>query len=254
LVTFILTGKPALLSLLNWVRAGFQRSATHNRWTALRAAGSRVLLAVLVVAVLIGAVTFLTDKGYISAFFKSDKTDLFSYAVDVYLGPRLAYASAALNAFDKHPVTGVGLGASGFAIYQNMPDWVLAGVPEIAKQMSPNSDMYPNPKNLYVRLLTETGLPGLLLFLLFYLTLLADCLSLLRDTLGIKKAGNTQYAVPNAARWLATAGIFALVAIALQGVSQDSFAMPEMWINLGMLAGAAGALQNLNIKKKQDLL
>jgi hypothetical protein len=47
---------------------------------------------------------------------------------------------------------------------------------------------------------------------------------------------------------LATAGIFALVAIMFQGISQDSFAMPEMWINLGILAGAAGAFQNSNRK------
>jgi O-antigen ligase len=260
LVTFALTGKPALLALWGWVLAGFQRSATPGRWKTLRASGSRVLLALLIVAMLTGAATFLANKGYIATFFQSDKSDWAAYAVDVYLGPRLAYATAALSAFDKHPLTGVGLGASGFAIYQNMPDWVLAGVPEISEQMAPTSTLYPNPKNLYVRLLTETGLPGLLLFLLFYLILFADCLTLLRNATALdmqQGAHNTQSPTPDMnikRRWLATAGIFALIAIVLQGVSQDSFAMPEMWICLGMLAGAAGAFQNQNSKKKQDLL
>jgi hypothetical protein len=241
--TFAVTGKPALVSLWMWIKAGFQRRNAPGSGIALRAAGVRIVLGLLILVILISAAAFLADKGYIAAFFKSDKTNLFSYAVDVYLGPRLAYASAAMTAFHQHPFTGVGLGASGFSIYQNMPDWVLAGVPEIAKQMSPSTTLYPNPKNLYVRLLTETGLPGLLLFLLFYMALFADSLNLLhRPGIGMQQAP----------RWLASAGIFALVAIALQGVSQDSFAMPEMWINLGILSGAAGAFQIQNTTKKRE--
>ena len=146
-------------------------------------------------------------------------------------------AMASMTAFQKYPMTGVGLGASGFWIYQNMPDWVLAGVPEISEQLSPLSSLYPNPKNLYVRLLTETGLAGFALFLAFYLTIFADALSLLRGS--------------GVARWLGAAGIFALAAVMLQGVSQDSFAMPEMWVNLGILVGAAGALQIT--KRKMEL-
>jgi hypothetical protein len=231
IATFALTGREALSAFWGWVRAGFDR----QRWTGwaatLRTAGSRILLAFVVLAILAGAAIFLADKGYIAAFFNSEKTDLFSYAQDVYLGPRLAYAVSALTAFDEHPLTGVGLGASGFGIYQNMPDWILAGEPEIARQMSPAANLYPNPKNLYVRLLAETGLLGFVLFLAFYLALFADALSLLNTS--------------RMGRWLAAAGIFALTAIILQGISQDSFAMPEMWINLGILAGAAGAFQAL---------
>ena len=39
------------------------------------------------------------------------------------------------------------------------------------------------------------------------------------------------------------AALFTFAAVVLQGFSQDSFAMPEMWINLGMLAGAAAVLK-----------
>ena len=42
------------------------------------------------------------------------------------------------------------------------------------------------------------------------------------------------------ARFLGMAGIFSLAAVALQGISQDSFALPDIWINLGILAGLAG--------------
>jgi O-antigen ligase len=226
-VTFMLVGGGMVRAFGGWVRAGFDRQRWTSKMAALQAAGSRILMAVLAVAILGAAGLFLADKGYIAAFFKSDKTNLFDYAVDVYLGPRLAYATAALTAFQEYPLTGVGLGASGFWIYPNMPNWVLAGVPEISEQLSPLSNLYPNPKNLYVRLLAETGLAGFALFLAFYLTVLAEALSLLRGS--------------GTARWLAAAGIFALAAVMLQGISQDSFAMPEMWLTLGILIGAAGA-------------
>lgn len=234
MATFVLAGSETVKAFWNWVRAGFDRQRWTSKIATLQAAGSRILLAILAVAILGAAGLFLADKGYIATFFKSDKSNLFAYAVDVYLGPRLAYATAAMTAFQEYPLTGVGLGASGFWIYQNMPDWVLSGVPEISEQLSPLSSLYPNPKNLYVRLLTETGLAGFVLFLAFYLAVFADALSLLRGA--------------EAARWLGAAGIFALAAVMLQGISQDSFAMPEMWINLGILVGAAGALQITNRK------
>ena len=241
LVTFALAGRQSLGAFRGWVATGFNR----QRWTSLSAAikitGSRLLLGLLVLAVLAGSVVFLADKGYIAAFFKSEKTDLLSYAQDVYLGPRLAYAAAALTAYQAHPLTGVGLGASGFWIYQNTPDWFLSGEPEIARQMSPNSSLYPNPKNLYVRLLAETGLPGFMLFLAFYLALFAEALNLLHSN-------------SPTARWLAAAGIFALTAILMQGISQDSFVTPEMWVNLGILAGAAGAFSIRQNDKPKELL
>jgi O-antigen ligase len=225
--TFVLAGGETVKAFWNWVRAGFDRQRWTSRMAAIQIVGSRVLLAILTVAIIGASGLFLADKGYIAAFFESDKTNLFDYAVDVYLGPRLAYATAAMTAFQEYPFTGVGLGASGFWIYQNMPNWVLSGVPEISEQLSPLSSLYPNAKNLYVRLLTETGLVGFVLFLAFYLSIFADAISLLRGS--------------KAARWLGAAGIFALVAIIVQGISQDSFAMPEIWLNLGILVGAAGA-------------
>lgn len=222
LFTVALMGRERVSALGTWFRAGFV--AQDHR---IKAAGSWLLLLAITVSVFAGAIVFLANKGYIAALFKAPKDDLTSYATDAYLGPRLAYSSAAMQAFQASPWTGVGLGASGFWIYRNMPDWVLAGQPEIAEQLSPDSNDYPNPKNLYVRLLAETGLLAFALFVAFYLALLADALGLLREP-------------SPAARWLAAASLFAFASIAMQGFSQDSFAMPEIWINLGLLAGAAG--------------
>jgi O-antigen ligase len=217
-----------------WFRAGFSPQGGKSRWVRIQTAGSRIVASLILIAGIVVASLFLTDKGYIAAFWNSSAENIFSYAVDVYLGPRLAYVVAALNAFRTRPFTGVGLGASGFYMYGNMPDWALNGIPEIARQLSPASNLYPNPKNLYVRLLAETGLPGFTLYISFLFIALAYALKSLRR-------------VESIWRFMGTAGIFTVVAVGLQSISQDSFAMPEMWINLGILAGmTAFALESNN--------
>ena len=95
---------------------------------------------------------------------ESNADNLSEYLVDINAGARGAYSVGAMGAFSESPLTGVGLGGSGFYIYKNLPDWSLTTVPEIAKQLNPASRLYPNPKNLYVRLLAETGLLGFVLY------------------------------------------------------------------------------------------
>lgn len=253
IATTMLAGKPALLNFWEWMRAGFNPSKQRDTFTTFWQTGTRILLVILLLISVFGTGLFLADKGYIAVFFNSDSTDIYDYFQNVYLGPRLAYAFAALKTFEIHPFTGTGLGASGFQIYDNMPDWALSGEPEIARQMSPSSDLYPNPKNIYVRLLAETGIIGFTLFTSIYLALLADILSLYHHP-DAKKKITTNFSNPSATitrKWLASAGLFALTAIILQGISQDSFAMPEMWINLGILAGTAGMFNRTNLSSKE---
>jgi len=195
-----------------------------SQWGRIQASVSRIVVSLILIGGIAGAGLFLADKGYISALWNSSALSIWDYAIDAYLGPRLAYVTAAMSAFQTHPLTGVGLGASGFYMYGNMPDWALSGIPEIARQLSILSNLYPNPKNLYVSLLAETGLPGFTLYVSFLFTSLAYAWTNLRQTSAVF-------------RFLGAAGLFSVVAVAMQGVSQDSFAMPEMWINLGVLAG-----------------
>jgi O-antigen ligase len=119
---------------------------------------------------------------------------------------------------------GVGLGASGFYIYKHLPDWAMTTVPEIARQLSPDNRLYPNPKNLYIRLLAETGLIGLFVFIAFLFSVLGDALQALQF--------KTVFG-----RYLGIAGIFSWFAIALYNMTQDSFATPNIWINFGIVVG-----------------
>lgn len=223
LTTFLAARRGGWRNVWGWFLAGFRLQRGADRLAAAQAAAGRLLLLLVALSLLAASALFLARKGYISRLWTSDFDSLWGYLVDVSLGPRVAYAAAGMAAFDRNPISGVGLGASGFYIYQNLPDGVLMGVPEIAGALSPASRLFPNPKNLYVRLLAETGLMGLALFAAFWLNLLADALELLRKN--------------GLARALGVAGLFTLAALTLQAFSQDSLALPELWLNLGVLAG-----------------
>jgi O-antigen ligase len=215
----LLFGRDVLRSMWTWLINGFriQRFASFVlRFTIL--AG--------VIAVIAGAFVFLSQKNYFRRLWEINAGSLNEYIVDINAGARGAYTVGALGAFSEYPLTGVGLGGSGFYIYKNLPDWALTTVPEIAKQLNPANRLYPNPKNLYVRLLAETGLIGFFLFAAFQLYLLGETLSTYRR-------GEAW------ARFAAIAGIFAWLAAALYNFTQDSLATPNIWIVPGIMAGLA---------------
>ncbi|HQX15034.1 MAG TPA: O-antigen ligase family protein, partial [Anaerolineales bacterium] len=209
-LTFLLVGRAELRS--TW------------KWFVSKSLILRVGVLTLVIGVFIGAGLFLSQKGYIARLFESDAESVEEFVVENSAGARSAYLVSALGVYEESPVLGVGLGASGFYIYDHLPDWSLTVVPEIAKQLSPESKLYPNPKNMYARLFAETGLIGFILFVAFLFSLLADSLTALQQKNSL-------------ARYLGIAGLFSWIAIAVYNVTQDSFATPNIWINLGILAG-----------------
>lgn len=223
-LTFLLTGREHLRAAWTWFFGGFQRGA----WNWLLRLG--LLAAAL--GVLAGAALFLGQKNYFRRLWDFSAQNLTDYLVNINAGARSAYSAGAMAAFDEYPITGVGLGASGFWIYNNLPDWTLTTVPEIAKQLDPNSRLYPNPKNIYIRLLAETGLLGFTLYFVFQFAVLGDALDALR------RGGFL--------RFIGIAGFFAWLAIALYNVTQDSFAIPNLWLIPGMLAGFSTQLSSLS--------
>jgi O-antigen ligase/polysaccharide polymerase Wzy-like membrane protein len=211
-LTLLLAGRGELRSTWKWL---FQRGTSLFL---------RVGVIGIVLAALVGAVLFLGQKGYIARLFNSQAENLQDFVLENSAGARAAYMVGAMGAYQKSPIAGVGLGASGFYIYDNLPDWVMTTVPEIARQLSPENRLYPNPKNMYVRLLAETGLVGFFIFLAFLFSVLGDSL------LALKSDRATL-------RYLGIAGLFSWLAVAMYNVTQDSFATPNIWINFGILAG-----------------
>jgi hypothetical protein len=228
-LTFLIAGRRELAAAWKWFLAGF-----HH------AGGLILRVGVLVIALgaLAGAIIFLGQKGYISRLFNTRADSIEEFVIANSAGARAAYMFGALGAYEEYPVTGVGLGASGFYIYKHLPDWAMTTVPDIARQLSPDNRLYPNPKSMYVRLLAETGLIGFFIFLAFLFSVLADSLLALQSN-------------PPYMRYLGIAGLFSWLAILIYNTTQDSFATPNIWINLGILAGVtAYAVESKHSKSK----
>ncbi len=226
-LTFLFFGRNIIRNVGSWFVNGFRQGIFN------------ILLRFGMIAVVFGALTgallFLGQREYFRSLLSFEADDLSDYMVNISAGARGAYSAAAYETFEDHPLTGVGLGASGFYIYQNLPDWSLTTVPEIARQLSPENRLYPNPKNLYLRLLAETGLIGFILFLAFQFHVLGDALWLL-------KLNETW------ARFAATAGVFAWLAITFYNFTQDSLTTPNIWLASGIVAGLSANSVRKEIK------
>jgi O-antigen ligase len=154
-----------------------------------------------------------------------------AYLVSVGAGTRLALMQASWDTFVERPWIGVGLGQSGFYLLDRLPAWSYDRVKEVALLFAPTSIALPNPKNLWARLLSETGLAGSVPFGAFLLVLGAASVSLARRPEPL-------------ARYIGIAGCMSWAAALLAGFSLDSFALPTMWISMGIVtAGAAQFLR-----------
>jgi len=226
ILTFVFAGRSEMRAAWKWF--------TQQSWL-LRAGVVMVALTSM-----LGAGLFLGQKGYISRLFESDAESVEEFIIENSAGARAAYTAGALGAYATSPIMGVGFGASGFYMYENLPDWAMTTVPEIARQLSPENRLYPNPKNMYVRLLAETGLIGFFAFLAFLFSILGDSLIALKGRQTVM-------------RYLGIAGLFSWLAVAMYNVTQDSFATPNIWINFGILAGmTAYALESNDIKSHRE--
>ena len=210
--------------ILTLLFAGRAEIRSAWRWFIESNVWLRAGVIVFFFGALTGAGLFLGQKEYITRLFSSDADSVEEFIVENSAGARAAYTFGALGAYDENPWLGVGLGASGFYIYDHLPDWSMTTVPEIARQLSPENRLYPNPKNMYARLLAETGLLGFYLFFAFQFSLLGDVLTVLQSKNSLL-------------RFLGVAGLFSWFAVLLYNFTQDPFAIPNIWINLGILAG-----------------
>ncbi|MBT3337258.1 MAG: O-antigen ligase family protein [Anaerolineae bacterium] len=215
-ITILVSGRKNIQRSFYWLTHIPEKTRRLSSW------GLRALVVLLIIGITWGGVSFLAQQNYINRLWTVEADSLADYFVKTNAGGRVTYLWAAVQIFLQHPLLGTGLGSSGLYLYQNFPDWALSNIPEITKHLSPASSLYPNAKNLYLRILAENGVFGFTLFISFLFAILSQILTALRHE-KMKIVG--------------IAGLFSWVAILIYYFMQDSFAMAELWINFGVVLG-----------------
>ncbi len=141
---------------------------------------------------------------------------------------RFVYWTTALRTYDQQPLLGVGLGNYAFYFVDNLPDQPYDVQKEIMRQITPGEgrDRLITPKNLYARLIAETGLAGTAAFTVFVLAVVGCLLYLWFSPTAEQRA------------W-AIGGLLGLFVFVIVVFSFDSFALPNMWVVFGLVTAAA---------------
>jgi O-antigen ligase len=179
----------------------------------------------LLLAGLMFLVVFLASRldPRIQQIFNTDYVELIGASPDPFmaLANRLRYAErviywmAAYRTFSLHPLLGVGVGNVGF-FFQRALHPLGYHLPEIIDVINGAAPL-PNAKNLWIRLLAETGIGGFMAFAV-WLVIIGFAAWRLRSRSS------------SVCGMIGLAGLLALVAQVVEGFSVDSFALPQLWI------------------------
>ncbi len=128
---------------------------------------------------LIPIIALFVFKGATITTYVYDKITSFSLDDSKHGGSnrsRLGIQYANMLVYQENPISGVGFGQSAFAAKKNFPAWATHDNWEFRLMyLNPNHKPFPSVYNMYVRLLSETGTVGLLIFIGFLGLLIGSC-------------------------------------------------------------------------------
>jgi hypothetical protein len=133
---------------------------------------------------------------------------------------RMIYWYGGWHIFNDYPF-GVGLGNAGFYFNDRVNGQAFKSIE--LRNLIFRAPYLSNTKNLWVRLLAETGFPGLVVFLAWLIVLW-------RSSALMRKRGSSTLKI------VGLAGQLFLLAYLLEGFSMDSFAMPYQWLMAGLIS------------------
>ena len=225
-------------------RSGARKAARTKRavW------GRRLVEAGIILMIVIGLVFAAgKDNTFFSRIWdyspQTNNPTLFEYIRYLGFGARVMYSDTAYRIYDAYPLTGIGLGNYAFFFNDYLKINNLALYPEVLRIVTPEKGVNTliTPKNLYMRLLAETGLIGMATFVAFMLAILG-CAVYLRLS-----------SEPEEKFW-GTAGLLGIIAFSLSAMSYDSFAIPNMWVVFGLITAAANLSRRTAIRKAESPL
>ena len=195
----------------------------------------RVLVAMVLVLMIVGAaggtvyVLSLQDSRFESfmeygSTNRPFATNLITIAKRMEFGERVISWDLGWKVFKDHPFLGVGLGNTGMFVLEELSPqaWKSAEIMRVVFEEA----ALPNSKNLWIRLLAETGIAGFSIFITWLLVLW-------------EAARRLQHNPGSPWRGIGMTGQFTLLALLLEGFSLDTFALPYFWVALGLILAAA---------------
>jgi O-antigen ligase len=137
---------------------------------------------------------------------------------------RFVYWVAGWRVFNLSPLFGVGLGNAGFYFQHALPSYSWS-LPEVMDTYFRESTV-PNIKSLWIRLLAETGIVGFSSFLTWYFVV-------------FRSAWSIRISKSHLFKTVGWFGLFVLIAFIIEGFSTDTFALPYLWLSLGIVCATA---------------
>ena len=184
-----------------------------------------------------------TKSNYFSRIWRywTEDTKTSSYLDYIAFSQRFIYWETGYNMYESHPAFGVGLGNYAFFFQENLPDRPYNSVPEILRivTQSQRAGRLVTSKNLFVRLIAETGIVGLATFIAFLAAVLG-CSFYMWLSDGKRKKS-----------W-GVAGLLGFTAVLLTSFSTDSFAVPNMWVVFGFATAAVQVYSRSPSKEDSD--
>lgn len=185
-----------------------------------------VFLLIMLSSVIVAGVLFTKLDTRMRDLFNITQLQRFGvlgWASKLIFAERLIYWMAGFRVFQLFPWLGVGLGSSGY-FYQETFDSFGYQLTEIVGVLI-RENFIPNAKNLWVRLLSETGIIGFSFFIT-WIYLHWYC---------ARKLERQATALISSFGWF---GELFLIAFVLEGFSLDSFGLPYYWISMGVILAA----------------
>ncbi len=233
-VELLLTGWTFVVLLFTYSRAGLGTAAglvalAVFLWPSRRFSWKARFAALGGMAVLGGVALWFLGRvnPYFARLWTALGMPLEHYVYMLGMQGRFSYWQAAYEVYREHPWLGVGLGNFAFYFAHTVHPKPLGLDHELLKVLLPGSGYgMVTPKNLYVRLLAETGLAGFVAFFAFWQSVFQEGVRLF-----VSQDDEMTF-------W-GMGAVLGFAALLLFAISFGSFAVADMWVFLGLVTAAA---------------
>ena len=159
---------------------------------------------------------------------------ILNWASQLSIGERIIYWMAAYGVFQLFPFLGAGFGVPGFFFLKTVPDFgsELLDINALILKKT----LLPNAKNLWMRLLAETGIIGFSVFVSWVFLHL-------RNAIQLEKKANSPLL-----KSMGLIGKLVVLAFVIEGISLDSFALPYYWVAMGLVAASSLIADQASVK------